>query len=114
VSSDKRLALEIEVNLYRIAQEALNNIAKHAQASNVSIVLDKLADKVVLIIEDNGIGFDVEEKVSKVRGLGLIGMGERAALVNGELEIESAIGSGTTIYVRVPASYENTEPQAET
>lgn len=106
VPSDRRLALDIEVNLYRIAQEALNNIAKHAQASNVGILLDKLEDRIVLIIEDDGVGFDLEEKANKAKGLGLIGMGERAALVNGEIEIESAIGSGTTIYVRVPASYE--------
>jgi PAS domain S-box-containing protein len=107
--SDKRLALAIEVNLYRIVQEALNNIAKHAQASNVSILLEKPEDKIVLIIEDDGVGFNLEEKVNEARGLGLIGMGERAALINGEMEIESAIGNGTTIYVRVPASYERAE-----
>jgi PAS domain S-box-containing protein len=106
IISGKRLPLAIEVNLYRIAQEALNNIAKHANAHNVSILLEKPEDKVVLIIEDDGIGFDLEEKANKTQGLGLIGMGERAALVNGEIEIESSMGSGTTIYVRVPASYE--------
>jgi signal transduction histidine kinase len=109
VPSDKRLALAIEVNLYRIVQEALNNIAKHAQASNVGVLLDKLEDKIVLIVEDDGVGFNLEEKANEDKGLGLIGMGERAALVNGEIEIESAIGSGTTIYVRVPASYEGAE-----
>ena len=109
ILSNKRLPLEIEINLYRIVQEALNNIAKHAKANNVSILLEKPKDKIVLIIEDDGVGFDLEEKVNKAEGLGLIGMGERAALVNGEIEIESAIGSGTTIYVRVPASYEQTE-----
>jgi PAS domain S-box-containing protein len=109
IPSDKRLPLEVEVNLYRIVQEALNNIAKHAQASNVSISLQKPEDKIVLIIEDDGVGFDIEEKANEAKGLGLIGMGERAALVNGEIEIESAIGSGTTIYVRVPASYERPE-----
>lgn len=109
IASDKRLPLEIEVNLYRIVQEALNNIAKHAKASNVGILLEKPEDKIVLIIEDDGVGFDIEENINKNQGLGLIGMGERAALVNGEIEIESAIGNGTTIYVRVPASYEQTE-----
>jgi PAS domain S-box-containing protein len=72
--SDKRLALAIEVNLYRIVQEALNNIAKHAQASNVSILLEKPEDKIVLIIEDDGVGFNLEEKVNEARGLGLIGI----------------------------------------
>jgi signal transduction histidine kinase len=109
VPSDKRLALAIEVNLYRIVQEALNNIAKHAKASSVGVMLEKLEDKIVLIIEDDGVGFDLEEKANEAKGLGLIGMGERAALVNGEIEIESAIGSGTTIFVRVPASYEQAE-----
>jgi PAS domain S-box-containing protein len=107
--SDKRLPLEIEVNLYRIVQEALNNIAKHAKANNVSVLLNNPEDKIVLVIEDDGVGFDLEEKVNKAEGLGLIGMGERAALVNGEIEIESAIGNGTTIYVRVPASYQDVE-----
>jgi signal transduction histidine kinase len=107
--SDKRLPLEIEVNLYRIVQEALNNIAKHATANNVSVLLNNPEDKIVLVIEDDGVGFDLEEKVNKAEGLGLIGMGERAALVNGEIEIESAIGNGTTIYVRVPASYQDVE-----
>jgi PAS domain S-box-containing protein len=107
--SDRRLAHSIEVNLYRIVQEALNNIAKHANANNVSILLEKPEDKIVLIIEDDGVGFNLEEKVNEAQGLGLIGMGERAALVNGEIEIESAIGNGTTIYVRVPASYEGAE-----
>jgi len=109
VSSETRLSLAIEVNLYRIVQEALNNIYKHAKASNVSVSLQKPEDKIVLIIEDDGVGFDIEENAYKAEGLGLIGMGERAALVNGEIEIESAIGSGTTIYVRVPASYEEME-----
>ena len=108
VPSDRRLALTIEVNLYRIVQEALNNIAKHAKASSVSILLEKPKDKIVLIIEDDGVGFDIEENINKNQGLGLIGMGERAALVNGEIEIESAIGNGTTIYVRIPESYEQT------
>jgi signal transduction histidine kinase len=67
VSSDKRLALAIEVNLYRIVQEALNNIAKHAKASNVSILLEKPEDKIVLIIEDDGVGFDIEENANKAR-----------------------------------------------
>ena len=106
VPADKRLAHAVEVNLYRIVQEALNNIAKHAKADNVSILLEKPEDKIVLIIEDDGVGFDVEEKLNRNEGLGLIGMGERAALINGEVEIESAIGNGTTIYVRVPPSYE--------
>jgi PAS domain S-box-containing protein len=111
---NKRLLPEIEINLYRIAQEALNNIAKHAKANNVSVLIEKPDNQIVLIVEDDGIGFEPSQKASKSEGLGLVGMGERAALIGGAVEIESAIGNGTTVYVRIPASYENTEPEAET
>jgi PAS domain S-box-containing protein len=109
VSSQKRLIPVTEVNLYRIAQEALNNVAKHAKAKNVSLLLEEVDHRIVLIIEDDGVGFDVEETADKANGLGLIGMGERAALLNGEIEIESTIGKGTTLYVRVPANFEEAE-----
>lgn len=97
---------DIETHLYRIAQEALNNINKHAKATKVSMVLEKRADQLLLIIEDNGVGFDPERVKAPRRsgqGLGLLGMRERTALVGGEFEIESTPGSGTTVYIRVPA-----------
>jgi two-component system CheB/CheR fusion protein len=100
-----RLDPETETNLYRIIQEALNNTYKHAKASRASVLLEKRQKSVVLIIEDNGIGFDPNKKrrVTKSgRGLGLIGIRERAAIVSGTVEIESTPGNGTTIYVRVP------------
>ncbi len=104
----KRLDSEVETNLYRISQEALNNIFKHAKASNVSVLLELRKNNVVLIVEDNGEGFDAKEE-SVVRtsgkGLGLVGMRERAALVGGSLEIESAPGDGTTIFALVPAQF---------
>jgi signal transduction histidine kinase len=99
------LVPEIEINLYRIAQEALNNIAKHAQATNVSVLLEKPDKNIVLIVEDDGVGFDPKKKANRSKGLGLIGMSERAALVGGTVEIESAKGSGTTIYASVPAHF---------
>ena len=83
----------------------MNNIAKHASAKHVTVLLEKRDENLILIVEDNGLGFDSgEERVSNEsgKGLGLIGMSERASLVGGEIEIESAPGSGTTIYVRVP------------
>ena len=99
----KRLADESETNLYRIAQEALNNISKHAEASFVSVLLEQPDDHAVLIIEDDGKGFETGGEAEKLqRGLGLIGMRERAALIGGSLEIESSSAVGTTIYVRVP------------
>ncbi|HKR00105.1 MAG TPA: chemotaxis protein CheB [Pyrinomonadaceae bacterium] len=100
---DARLAPLAESSLYRIAQEALNNISKHAGATSVDLLLDRRDDHAVLIIEDNGRGFDVDSvKASDERGMGLIGMRERAALVGGTVEVESTPGEGTTIFVRVP------------
>jgi signal transduction histidine kinase len=102
----KRLGPEVETNLYRIVQEALNNIYKHAAASSVTIVVERRKDEIVLIIEDDGKGFEPAEirpNDESGRGLGLIGMHERAGLVGGTLEIESSPASGTTIFVRVPA-----------
>jgi signal transduction histidine kinase len=102
----KRLAPETEINLYRIAQEALNNIYKHARATSVDVLLELRGDEVVLIVEDDGRGFDqVEAAAAGVgdRGLGLVGMRERAAIVGGTVEIETAPGEGTTVFARVPA-----------
>jgi two-component system, chemotaxis family, CheB/CheR fusion protein len=97
-----RLQSDIEINLYRIAQEALNNIYKHAEASQVDIILEHRDKSVVLIIEDNGKGFNPNEKINIEEGLGLISMRERAALVGGTLEIEATPGKGTTIFSRIP------------
>ena len=100
----ERPAPEIETNLYRIAQEALNNTYKHARASRVDVLLERRNDHVVLIVEDDGVGFDPNDKEGADKGLGLLGMRERAGLVGGTLEIESAPGGGTTIFARVPVS----------
>jgi two-component system, chemotaxis family, CheB/CheR fusion protein len=100
---EHRLSPVVETNLYRIVQEALNNIQKHARASVVSVVLDRRGDDVALVIEDDGRGFDAALDVSlESREIGLLGMQERTSLIGGELQIESAPGKGTTIYVRVP------------
>ena len=101
----RRLSKDTETHMYRITQEALNNISKHAEATQVSVVLEKHADRIILIIEDNGKGFDpasLTKPSRSGRGLGLLGMHERATLVGGDLEIESSPGSGTTVFVRVP------------
>jgi PAS domain S-box-containing protein len=100
-----RLAPEIESQLYRIAQEALNNVSKHASARHVSVLLERRGDEAILIVEDDGNGFDVEAMSSPTRkhdGLGLVGMQERAALVGGRIQFESAQGKGTTLFVRIP------------
>jgi signal transduction histidine kinase len=94
-----RLPSDVETVLYRVVQEALTNIVKHARAQRVSIVLQAKPGKVTVVIEDDGRGFSTGEESSD--GLGLIGMRERVALVGGRLEVESS-SAGTTIVVEVP------------
>jgi signal transduction histidine kinase len=101
-STGERLTSEVETMMYRLAQEALNNVAKHARANHVDVVLERSAESMSVIIEDNGVGFDVANAEAAGRGLGLIGMRERAALVGAELQIESTPGRGTTVIVRAP------------
>ena len=97
---DERLPADTETALYRIAQEALTNVAKHANASNVEIILERRGNNVQLVIEDDGKGFAPSTDRSG-QGFGLLGMRERAALVGAALEIESTPGTGTTILVRM-------------
>lgn len=104
-ANEERLDSEIETTIYRITQEALNNTAKYAKATQVSILLECRNDSVSLIVEDNGIGFDPETISSKGdRGLGIAGMKERATIMGGTFQIESTAGQGTTIIVRIPRS----------
>lgn len=97
-----RLPGEVETALYRIVQEALTNIAKYADAENASVLLDAKEEGVKLIVEDDGLGFDVEKLGQSDRHLGIAGMKERALLLNGKFTIESNAGQGTTIYVFIP------------
>jgi signal transduction histidine kinase len=95
-----RLPREIETTLYRITQEALTNVVKHAQAKHVSIVLTRRDGSVAAVIEDDGRGLTE----AGGDGLGLLGMRERIALVDGRLEVESSPGSGTTLSFEVPVA----------
>jgi light-regulated signal transduction histidine kinase (bacteriophytochrome) len=101
----ERLPPEVETTLYRVLQEALTNIVRHAGASRVGVVLWR-ADKIVsMIVEDNGRGFVNDETgldSQPAKRLGLLGIRERLALVDGSLEIESALGKGTTLFIRIP------------
>jgi signal transduction histidine kinase len=99
--SGERLASETETTLYRIAQEALTNVAKHSRAEHVDVILERRVDQVVLIVEDDGVGFDPGDAGTTRHGLGLSGMRERASLVGATMQIESASGKGTTILVRM-------------
>jgi PAS domain S-box-containing protein len=98
-----RLTEESETTLFRIMQEALTNIAKHATASHVSVILEHRRDHIFLMVEDDGVGFDVARALRDTGSTwGLVGMRERAELVGGSLEIESLSGSGVTVVVRIP------------
>jgi PAS domain S-box-containing protein len=101
------LSSQIKTAVYRIVQQALINIAQHAKAGHVSVVLEQRIDHLLVIIEDDGVGFVVDDVMRRgsTRGaLGLIGMRERAALLGGTLEIESKLKAGTTVFVRIPVS----------
>jgi signal transduction histidine kinase len=95
-----RLPPEVETTLYRIIQEALTNVVKHAEAHNISILLARRDRAVLAIIDDDGRGFD--SSVSEGDGIGLLGMHERVDLHNGRLTVESTPGVGTTLRVEVP------------
>ena len=98
---------EAETALYRIIQEALNNVAKHSRAKRVSIILQGTACRAQAIIEDDGRGFDTTKPrrpADQEGGLGLIGIQERLNVLGGSLSIESAPGRGTTLIVRIPVS----------
>ena len=97
---DGRFPPEVETALYRLVQESLTNIVKHARATSVSIVLTAKAGSVAVIIEDDGIGFEPERESGD--GIGLLGMRERVGLFGGRLVLESRPGAGTTIVAEVP------------
>jgi signal transduction histidine kinase len=105
-----RLPLELETTLYRVAQEALTNITRHARAERVSVLLERRSGCVSLIVEDDGQGFNADKVVQEPEEsgkLGLLGMQERVKLVGGTFEIESTEGTGTTVFARLPLEDES-------
>ena len=100
VRSTAALPPEFETALYRIIQEALTNIVKHAAASSVSVLVLDVEDGVRTVIEDDGAGFDASDV--REGALGLLGMRERVSLLGGRFEVESARGTGTTLIVDLP------------
>jgi two-component system sensor histidine kinase DegS len=99
-----RLPNSVETALYRVIHEALNNIIKHAQATHLATTLRQHRDKLVVVVQDNGVGFPVERGLygSEGRGIGLISMRRRTELLQGRFEISSTPGSGSTICITVP------------
>ena len=100
VFDERRLPLETEAELYRIVQEALTNVVKHAKADQMSLSMHYYQDTFTLKIQDNGIGFD-SDTVSKGGGLGLRGINERVQRMNGTIIIESAPQTGTALEVTI-------------
>jgi signal transduction histidine kinase len=101
---DCRFSEDVETALFRLVQEALTNVSRHAKASQVHVVVQCTAQHAVLSIEDDGVGFDPE--IVPVGHFGLVGMRERVSLCRGTLEIESFPGLGSTILARIPRNPE--------
>ena len=102
---EQRLSQEVELILFRIVQEALRNIGKHSRASKAEVLISFEEGKITAVINDNGIGFQLPDKVgdlSRIGKLGLVGMEERVRLLDGSLEIKSEPDKGTTIIVEAP------------
>jgi signal transduction histidine kinase len=102
---DDAVPAEIATACFRIAQEALTNVARHAAATSVTMALSQNGTALELVVRDSGRGFDPEAATALAatgRSLGLLNMGERAALVGGKLSIDSAVGRGTEVRVHLP------------
>lgn len=104
---DARLPEPVEVALFRVGQEAMSNVSRHASASHVWVSLERKDDWAVLVVRDDGVGFDKEALMADpdsagARGFGLAGMQERMALLGGSVDIVSVPGHGTTVTARVP------------
>ena len=100
---DARPAIEIETCLFRIVQEATTNITKYASASRCTVSLRRRHDMIVLVVDDNGVGFDVEQRMTNGEGLGLLGIRERASGFRGSFQVESGPERGTRLTVELPA-----------
>jgi signal transduction histidine kinase len=98
-TAEHRHTTEVESTIYRLVQEALTNVVKHAQASHVDVLVDEGTGAVEVDVRDDGRGFDSDDSAS---GFGLLGMRERVALVDGTLDVSSEPGVGTTVHARIP------------
>jgi PAS domain S-box-containing protein len=109
IGLDDRLSPAMETVLYRVCQEALTNVARHAQASRVHVRLERTEDGITAVIEDNGVGFDAEQPAapgSPRRGVGLLGIRERVSSQGGSIRVESRPESGTRLIVKIPLAQE--------
>lgn len=104
----ERLPGDMETAIYRIIQETLTNIARHAQAKSASILVERHSDMVRAIVEDDGVGFDAKANHGE-RHLGLLGMRERAELLHGTVTIESSVEHGTSVFIEIPLQNQKME-----
>ncbi len=93
-----------EIALYRVLQEAMTNVARHAGATRVSVILNRVGKSIRLIVEDDGSGFCTGQQEPKRSGFGLRSIRERVSLLGGTVQLESAPGKGTTLLCSVPVS----------
>jgi two-component system, NarL family, sensor histidine kinase UhpB len=116
---DHRLTSEVETLVYRIVQEAMTNVLKHAAAQNVSIVLERRGDRLRVVIEDDGRGFDAQADAAAIVNsaddsdrprLGLSSIRERLALIGGSMRLESQLGAGTALFIQVPLAKKGASP----
>jgi signal transduction histidine kinase len=105
----ERFSTEVETALYRVVQEAMANVARHACATRADVLLQRRGDLVTVMVEDNGVGFEPEQVRQHGDRVGLLGLEERAEALGGALTVESAPGAGTTIVVEVPIADPHTD-----
>ena len=98
---NERLDNSLEILLFRIIQELVANIIKHAEATQADIYLTQYSERINLMVEDNGNGFDTHQIVNK-NGMGLVGIEKRVQNLDGNMEIESIKGKGTTVIINIP------------
>lgn len=107
---DRPLPDEVRTTVYRLVQEALTNVARHARASHVAVVVQHSGDQVIVSVEDDGVGFDVT--IPRSGHFGLLGMRERVALCDGVFHVESTPGNGVAIIARIPLRFGSPRAQS--
>jgi two-component system sensor histidine kinase DegS len=100
LGQDRRLLTKYEVSLFRLIQESVHNAMKHAQAKEIEVKVELRKDRLIVVVKDDGKGFDLNEV--KFQSFGIIGMKERVELLDGEISIDSKVGSGTTVRIEIP------------
>ncbi|MGG3887098.1 sensor histidine kinase [Brevibacillus panacihumi] len=96
------LRSSVKAAIFRLVQECLNNVEKHAKAKSVQVKLEFVQDSLSLVVKDDGIGFDLDERMGTGGSFGLLGMKERTQLLEGQIEVQSAPGDGTKVLFQIP------------